>query len=195
MTLPSSGPLTSNQILTELIRPVDSVLNSTDADLIELAGRSDFTIPDDFYGKSALGSVLGTYTINVGVSGSSGIFLGYSEETVGNPAGYGLLNGQNATYWESNPNPPYRDERAINFRETSSPLAGQPSRFTVEITGRFEPAGFVTAIKIGGEIIKFESLSIGSTTTRYFFGVKAGKPPIWTLADVGSNKIVEIYGR
>ncbi len=52
MTLPSSGPLTSNQILAELGRPANSVLNSTDADLIQLAGRSDFTIPDDFYGKS-----------------------------------------------------------------------------------------------------------------------------------------------
>ena len=69
MTLPISGPVTSNQILAELGRPANSVLNSTDADLIQLAGRSDFTIPDDFYGKNwGLGDLYGTKEVRGGFS-------------------------------------------------------------------------------------------------------------------------------
>lgn len=58
MTLPSSGSISTDQILAEL-RIANSSraypLSLTDADVLSLAGKSapPVTMPDDFYGKSA----------------------------------------------------------------------------------------------------------------------------------------------
>lgn len=196
MTLPVSGKIRfPDDINAELGNPVSTKLRFDSPEVLELIDKSPgdtVRLPDDFYGKSDLGQILGSYTVNVGSSGHvnpSYEFLGYSGDLL-DP--WGLLNGQDVGYYFVNPSPAYRSG---NIRAIYGLGDGYMWNFFISISGTDHASDFVTAVKVGGVTQKVVSVSQGQSSTGYYCGLSASDPQIWDGGDVNLNRTVEIYGK
>jgi len=128
MTLPASGAISIDDILTELGRNTGEAIDTTDSELYQLAGKTvgqSLTFPADFYGKSWLKD----FTVQISIADFSGLGFQYNnsvgsatpqtlngikvnafgEGAYGFPAnlrlsGRGALNGLQVIYLDSDGN-------------------------------------------------------------------------------------------
>lgn len=182
MTLQSSGSMTIADINTELGRSASAQLSTDDAELLGMAdlnSSDSISIPDDLYGKTAIGKLFGTFNITV-AQGGSGLY-GYQSSSTG--TSYGSIDI--ATYRGAN----------IRWFYSRSSLG---TTFDIVLDGTYS-LDFITGVRFvsdgGLEFFptQLSSYALGGSTG---FGFYDGVPLsfIWDAGDVGLIKQVEIYG-
>lgn len=174
MTLPASGAISSDDILTELGRSTGIALSSTDTDLLNMANLSAgaaITIPDDLYGKSYLGPLQGTYTVTVGDGGSA----------------YGWQNSP--TFGSISPST-YR-AAAIQILYSTNGAASEDVKV---VMNGIRAANYLTGIYFVDEDVWYASSTHATSSVTVWSFINSGSGGPWDSGDIGSSKTVRLYG-
>lgn len=173
MTLQASGGMTIADINTELERDPAAIISTDDADMIYLAGKSNFAIPSDFYGKTFIGNLQQEYALTLGATPPSNSYGTWHPAT-------GTTSP--TTYRGSN------FYQVISYDNTAS--------YDVVFSVAANVAqSQVTALHFVDEGVIYRTVTnftTGGGYTYWFFGNGSGGP--WDASDNGASKTLRVYG-